>query len=132
MPLHNHDLHFFRRNVDCETKSDDEVEESSPAPFASTTETSSEEEENGSKKSGDKKEPKTLEEVLAAIKEAGKAQSKNLLGTIHKCLLCISTSFWVLGELKSWSTYFFQLFSSFFVHFKPFLVISRLKMNKKK
>ncbi len=61
----------FRRNVDCESKSDDETEESSPAPFSSTTETSSEEEEND-KKSGDKKDPKTLEEVLAAIKEAGK------------------------------------------------------------
>jgi hypothetical protein len=60
----------FRRNVDCESKSDDETEDSSPAPVSSTTETSSEEEEND-KKSGDKKDPKTLEEVLAAIKEAG-------------------------------------------------------------
>ena len=46
-------------------------------------------------------------------------------------LLCISTSFWVLRAPKS-------RYSTFFVHFKSFLVISRLKslkrlkMNKKK
>ena len=49
-------------------------------------------------------------------------------------MLCISTSFWVLRALKSWSNYFFQPFSTFFVHFKPLSVISHLKstkMNKK-
>ena len=45
-------------------------------------------------------------------------------------LLCILTSFWVLRAPKSWSNYFFQLFSTFFVHFKPFSVISRLKSTK--
>ena len=34
-------------------------------------------------------------------------------------MFCISTCFW--------SNYFFQPFSTFFVHFKPFLVISQLK-----
>ena len=33
-------------------------------------------------------------------------------------VLCISTSFWVLRAPKSWSNYFFQLFSTFFVHFR--------------
>ena len=45
-------------------------------------------------------------------------------------LLCISTSFRVLRALKSWSNYFFQQFSSFFVHFLPFSVISCLKSTK--
>ena len=62
-----------RRNVDCESKSDDEVEESSPTP--STTTSSSEEVDNDDddKKKSKKgeKDPQTLEEVLAAIKEAG-------------------------------------------------------------
>jgi hypothetical protein len=63
----------FRRNVDCESKSDDEIEESSPAPSSSssTTESSSEEEEENGKS---KKDPQTLEEVLAAIKEAGQSE----------------------------------------------------------
>ena len=53
-------------------------------------------------------------------------------------VLCISTSFQVLAAPESWSKYFFQPFSTFFVYFKPFSVISwlkstkkRLKMNKK-
>ena len=45
-------------------------------------------------------------------------------------LLCISTSFWVLYALKSWSKHFFSCCSTFFVHFKAFSVISRLKSTK--
>ena len=45
-------------------------------------------------------------------------------------MLCISTRFWVLHAPKSWSNYFFQPFSTFFAHFKPFSVISRLKSTK--
>ena len=45
-------------------------------------------------------------------------------------LLCILTSFWVLRSPESWSKYFFQPFSSFFVHFKHFSVISCLKSPK--
>ena len=43
------------------------------------------------------------------------------------CLLCISTSFRVLQAPESWSNY---LFSSIFVNFKTFSVISRLKSTK--
>ena len=35
------------------------------------------------------------------------------------------------AHTQSWSNYFFQSFSTFFVNFKPFSVISLLKMNKK-
>ena len=35
-------------------------------------------------------------------------------------LLCISTSFGVLRPPERWSNYFFQRFSSFFIHFLPF------------
>ena len=45
----------------------------------------------------------------------------------HVYLLCISTSFWVLRPPESWSKYFFQLFSTFFVHLKLFSVILCLK-----
>ena len=45
-------------------------------------------------------------------------------------MLCILTSFWVLCTPKSWSNYFFQPFSTFCVHFKPFSVISGLKSTK--
>ena len=40
------------------------------------------------------------------------------------------TSFWVLRAPKSWSKPFFSCFSTFFVHFKAFSVISRLKSLK--
>ena len=49
-------------------------------------------------------------------------------------ILCISTGFWVLRAPKSWSKPFFSRFPTFFVHFKAFSVISRLKslyINKK-
>ena len=45
-------------------------------------------------------------------------------------MLCILTSFWVLHALKRWLKLFFQPFSTFFVHFKPFSVISGLKWLK--
>ena len=38
--------------------------------------------------------------------------------------------FQVLAAPESWSNYFFQPFSTFFVDFKPFSVISRLKSTK--
>ena len=62
-----------RRNVDCENKSDDEIEESSPSP-ATTTSSSEEVDSDDDKKKSKKgeKDPQTLEEVLAAIKEAGR------------------------------------------------------------
>ena len=44
-----------------------------------------------------------------------------------QCLLCILTSFWVVQAPKSWSNYFFQPFSTFFVLFKPFSVILCLR-----
>ena len=44
--------------------------------------------------------------------------------------LCILTSFWVLHAPESWSKHFFQPFSTFFLLFKPFSVISRLKSLK--
>ena len=44
--------------------------------------------------------------------------------------MCILTCFWVLRAPKSWSNYFFQPFSTFFVHFNPFSVISHLKSTK--
>ena len=37
-----------------------------------------------------------------------------------KSLLCILTSLRVRHLTQSWLNYFFQLFSTFFVHFKPF------------
>ena len=49
----------------------------------------------------------------------------------HLKLLCISTSFQVLRAPESWLKHFFQLFTTFFVHFKPFSVISRLKSRRK-
>ena len=49
-------------------------------------------------------------------------------------LLCISTSFWLLRAPKSWLKHFFQpffsRFSTFFVNFKAFSVISQLKSTK--
>ncbi len=57
---------FNRRNVDCDGKSDDETEDNSQA----TSTTSTQAPEESAPKSGKKKE-QTLEEVLAAIKEAG-------------------------------------------------------------
>ena len=45
-------------------------------------------------------------------------------------MLCILTSFRVLRAPKSWLKHFFQPFSTFFVHFKLFSVISRLKSIK--
>ena len=45
-------------------------------------------------------------------------------------MLCISTSFQVLRAPESWSKPFFQPFSSFFVQFLPFSVISRMKSTK--
>ena len=46
-------------------------------------------------------------------------------------VLCILTSFPVLCAPESWSNYFFQPFSTFFVNFKTFSVISRPEINKK-
>ena len=76
---------IFRRNVDCENKSDDEIEESSPAP-STTTASSSEEDNEDAAASGDgkkankgQKEPQTLEEVLAAIKEAGNVYFRSVI-----------------------------------------------------
>ena len=48
----------------------------------------------------------------------------------HLCWLCISTSFQVLHAPKNWLKHFFQPFSTSFVHFKPFSVISHLKLAK--
>ena len=45
-------------------------------------------------------------------------------------LLCISTCFWVLPAPESWSKHFFLLSSTFFVNFKPFLVISSNQNQK--
>ena len=42
-------------------------------------------------------------------------------------LLCISASFSGAARTQSCAIYFFQPFSTFFVHFKPFSVISCLK-----
>ena len=52
-----------------------------------------------------------------------------LLGGIlnWSLVLCILTSFWVLHAPKSWLKIFFSHFSTYFVHFKAFSVISRLK-----
>ena len=53
-------------------------------------------------------------------------------------MLCISTSFWVLRALKSWSKPFFSVvfppfcsFQSFFSDFTAEITKKRLKMNKK-
>ena len=45
-------------------------------------------------------------------------------------LLCILTSLRVLCAPKSWLKHFFELFSTFLVHLKPFSVISHLKRRK--
>ena len=74
------------------------------------------------------------EHDLAYWRESGK-QCKKLPSQFLKLrrrktkqvLLCISTSFWVLPSPKSWSNYFFQPISTFFVYFKSFSVISWLK-----
>ena len=48
-------------------------------------------------------------------------------------MLFIPTSFWVRRTSKSWSKHFFSHFSTIFVHFKPFSVISwRSQQNIKK
>ena len=39
-------------------------------------------------------------------------------------VLCITTSFQVLRAPESWSNYFFQLFSTFFVHSKISVEVS--------
>ena len=46
------------------------------------------------------------------------------------CVLCILTCSWVLRAPESWSKPYFSRFSTFFVHFKAFSVISRLKLTK--
>ena len=51
--------------------------------------------------------------------------------TIYAFMLCILTSFWVLRTPKSRLNYFFSVVLTFFVHFKTFSVISRLKSSKK-
>ena len=54
------------------------------------------------------------------------------LNTRHQTylMLCISTIFRVLYASESWSNYFFQSFSTLFVHFEPCSVISRQKSTK--
>ena len=54
----------------------------------------------------------------------------NLL-QLNICLLCISTSFWVLRSTQKLVKLLFRPFSTFFVHFKLFSVISHLKSTKK-
>ena len=46
-------------------------------------------------------------------------------------LLCILTSFWVLPAPKSWSNYFFQLFSTFFRNLTPDINKKVWKRTKK-
>ena len=46
--------------------------------------------------------------------------SRSLQSTGYFGVLCISTSFWVLRTPESWLNYFFQLFSTFFVHLNHF------------
>ena len=57
---------------------------------------------------------------------SAKSRGPNLNFSISR-LLCILTSFWVLGAPESWSNYFFLPFSTFFADFKPL----SLKWTKK-